>query len=254
MKGVKIAPRVFFRSKQQINRSTKKARAKRRRKLTVLRQAAQLFKPVKVKRVTDSSRHTVGSMPQLVAYPLNPSATDDQGGYLSSLHCEKGRTCTSNGAKKGAGVVTKVLLRAGDVALIKAARGEGEFYYLAELMQDVKKQKQTRTRGKGDVRTVVYPEKPKVRWFERQSDGPTQEGDAVFTFEKTGSVSFEAIYSVVTCNNLRFGRDKGASQSSMARLQQFTISEQQHIQFRERVNASCAARELAEACGYRERS
>jgi hypothetical protein len=40
----------------------------------------------------------------------------------------------------------------------------------------------------------------------------------------------------------------------MARLQQFTISEQQHIQFRERVNASCAARELAEACGYRERS
>jgi hypothetical protein len=134
MKGVKIAPRVFFRSKQQINQSTKKAKAKRRRQLTVLRQAAQLFKPVKVKRVTDSSRHTVGSMPQLIAYPLNPSATDDGGGYMSSIHCEKGRTSTSNGAKKGAGVVTKVLLRAGDIALIKAARGEGEFYYLAELM------------------------------------------------------------------------------------------------------------------------
>jgi hypothetical protein len=256
MEGMKVAHRVFFRSKRPISSRgmSEKARAKWRGKLKTLRQVAQLFKPVKVKRVTDSSRHTVGSMPQLVAYPLNPSANDDQDGYLSSVHCEKSSSSRSNRVRKGARIVTKVLLRAGDIVLIKAARGEGEFYYLAELMEDVKKRKEKAALGKRAVRAVVYPEKPKVRWFERQSSGPTEEGDTVFTFDMSGHVNFEAIYSVVTCGNLKYGRDSGASRSSVARLQQLTISEQQHVQFRERVNASCAPTELAEACGYKERS
>jgi hypothetical protein len=234
---------------------SKKARAERKEKLKALRRVAHLFKPVKVRRVTDTSREVVGSKPQLVAFALNPSAADDPDGYLSSVNCEKGRASTTIGVKKGAGVVvTKVLLRAGDVVLIKAARGEGELYFLAELVQDVKKQKQKPGRGQRAVRAVVYPEKPKVRWFERRSGDPTEEGDTVFTYDRGGSVTFEAIYSVVTCSNLRFGADEGASSSSVPRLQQFSITEQQHTQFRERVNASCAARELAKACGYKDRS
>jgi hypothetical protein len=109
------------------------------------------------------------------------------------------------------------------------------------------------------VKKVILPEKPTLRWF--KPDGSTDEGDLLFKFDHTGSVSFEAMYESIAYYNAQFRRENDSSTfsaggndglaPSVSRLQQFTITEEQHAHFRELVNMTSAKRLLAGVCGYR---
>jgi hypothetical protein len=164
-------------------RLSKEDRNKRKEKLKVLRRVALMFRPVKVKRVTDSARHTVGALPLRVDYRLNASAGDDSEGFIETLNTQRSRRskATSGCSKKG--IMSTILMRAGDVVVVKAAQGEGVLYFLVQLKQDVKEErseeklkagakkgptgkgqkKQQETVVRGQTRVKVTPEKPLVR-------------------------------------------------------------------------------------------
>jgi hypothetical protein len=267
--GLKTVKAVFYRHKRSLTAGLgKEARTQRKKQLKVLRRVALQFRPVKVQRVTDSSRHRVGALPLRVDYALNAAAGDDDVGFLDTLNVQKSRgsKSTSHGSGKKR-VISVILLRAGDVVVVKAAQGEGVLYFLVQLKQDVREErsaeKSATSTSKGKTikgkkvpqktastktRVVVTPEKPLVRWFD--PDGSTDEGDLAFVFDSVGSVNFEAIYCPVNYSNAVFSR-AGELGSSATRLQRFTISEEQDAEFKTLINASCEQEVVAAMCGYK---
>jgi hypothetical protein len=106
------------------------------------------------------------------------------------------------------------------------------------------------------MRRVIVPDKPTLRWFE--PDGSTDEGDLQYKYDRSGSVSFEALYESICYSNAVFRRENDSAGpasndggSLFSRLHQFTITEEQHTHFRELLNVSSAERLLADTCGYR---
>jgi hypothetical protein len=207
---------------------------------------------------------------------MNASVGDNDEGFLDEVSCQ--RPPTKANSRHNGVVRSKLLLRAGDVVLIKAALTEREIYFLGQLTQDVKEERREvkvgggggggrrRKGGKGKsnikakvvLKKVIVPEKPTLRWFE--ADGSTNEGDLLYKYDREGSVSFEAVYESVSYSNAVFQKENGSSASSAARggvassvsrLQEFSITEEQHTHFRELVNVTSAERLLADTCGYR---
>ena len=212
----------------------------RQQVLDTLHEFARMFKQVRQQRVTDKAKEKVGTRPSITYAPT--AVFVQEAPVLQSLD-------EHHSASRGSSAVSElqleVLYRAGDIVGVSGGRAGLWFAQLEENLV------RTTTPANGRRKeTVKYNvDRPKVRYFVRTSElaswphaatywgsAVVQEAHAIsnsssgvhFSFEKTDSVSCEAIYGTApSFEHVRDAADK---------LHQFAISPSDHQRLRDMVS------------------
>ena len=217
-----------------------KSREGSRQELDILHTFSRLFKQVRQQRVTDKAKEKVGTRPSVTYAPT--AVFVQEAPVLQGLDDHHS---TLRGSVAVSGVQVEVLYRIGDIVGVSGGRAG---LWFAQMQENLVR---TTTPASGRrTETVKYNvDRPKVRYFVRTSElassphavtywssAEVQGAQAVsessngvhFSFEKTDSVSCEAIYgSAPSFEHVR---------NSAGKLHRFAISLSDHQRLREMVS------------------